>query len=265
MYRRHINRFIAAGLLTLLLASQAFAQPVEQPRRLAPGILTEIPSAAQPRETFTGPVSLRHLETIDFTPNYSSKEQTLFEKSKLITFRRPIWNLDFAFKPLRMTVASIPQATGKLQRKPILYMVYRIRNGGTALRQTQQADQSFKSEEVNIASLAGHPTAQRFMPHIVLVGWIYNPETRKYEKREYLDRIIPGALRTIQDREIIPAGAKPMLNDQDGKPVLGPDGKPLIPFEFWSNCTGQPDPGHDKNRRQQRLGRNDLGGHRSKD
>ena len=85
MHRRHFDRFIAAGLLTLLLVSQAFAQPPQQPRRLAPGILTEIPSAAQPRETFTGPLPLKHLPTIDFKPNYSSKEQTLFEKSKLIT------------------------------------------------------------------------------------------------------------------------------------------------------------------------------------
>lgn len=227
MHLRLFKRIFIVGLLTYLFVSQTVAQPINQPRRLAPGVLTEIPSNIQERETFSGPKKLEHLPTIQFTPNYVAKSETLFERSKLVTFRRPVWELDFAFKPLRMTVASIPQANGKLRRVPILYMVYRIRNNGKALRQTEQPDGSFRSEEVNVASLSGHPTAQRFVPRFVLEGWVYNADTREYEKKTYMDQIIPGALRTIQDREIIPP-AKPMLRDENGKPVLGPDGKPLL-------------------------------------
>lgn len=221
-----MHRPMLVGLFTLILASPALAQPDYGPRRLAPGVLTELSSAPRPSETLTGPIHLKELPTFDFKPNFSPKEETLFERSKAVTFRRSIWSLDFAFKPLRMAVANVPQPSGKLARRQIVYMVYRIRNDGTALRQAQQADGTFRTEEVALSS-AGSTTKPRFIPHFVLAGTFYNEKTGKYETQEYLDRVMPGALRTILDREIIPP-AKPMLKDQDGKPLLGPDGKPLI-------------------------------------
>lgn len=223
---RPFSRHLLLGPSILLLASQALAQPGNEPRPLAPGVLTVVAPAPQESETMKGPVPLKNLPTLDFTPNFSPKEETLFERAKSVTFRRPIWSLEFAFKPLRMTVASVPQPSGKLARRQVLYMVYRIRNNGKALHQSQQADGTFKTEAVSTASL-GNTNDPRFVPHFVIVGTFFNETTQKYEEHSYLDQVMPGALPTILARENIPP-AKPMLKDADGNPLLGPNGKPLV-------------------------------------
>jgi hypothetical protein len=92
-----------------------------------------------------------------------------------------------------MLYVDIPQPSGKLQKKLIWYMVYRVKNTGAQLTPKQDADGSFttdkKGDEV------------RFSPQFVLQSHEF--------KKEYLDRVIPTALGPIQTRE---DPNRPLLN-----------------------------------------------------
>ena len=165
-----------------------------QERRLAPGVLTVISPEEEEGETFTGPVPIveiiRGMPELDWTPNYDPKSATIFEKARRVIFRRNIWALEFAFKPVRMLEVDVAQPSGKMQRKRIWYMVYRVRNTGYALQPKETVDRwqqtAFEITEVNYQN-------RRFFPHLVLYSHEY--------KKEYLDRIIPAAQKAIQRRE----------------------------------------------------------------
>lgn len=181
-------------LATVVVPESVWAQEGSGIRPLAPGVLTVIPSATQDGETFSGSLPLVEVVTgipdLDWTPNYTPKSNTLLEIAKEVVLRRAIWDLEFAFKPLRMIEVDVPQPTGVMRRKFIWYMVYRVSNRGLALNPTATEDsfghKTYKIEKVN------YPT-RRFFPHFVL-------ESREYQK-SYLDRILPAAQIAIQERE----------------------------------------------------------------
>jgi hypothetical protein len=154
-----------------------------------------IPPAREASETFSGPRPIVEITAgipgLAWDPNYEPKSATLIERAKRVTFRRSVWNLEFAFKPLRMIEVDVPQPTGKMQRKLIWYMVYRVKNVGYDLSPVSVTDDAqgkkvYNVERVNFPAL-------RFMPSIVL---------RSHEfQKEYLDRLIPAAKQVIEARE----------------------------------------------------------------
>src|SRR5687767_1343943 len=96
--------------------AQRSAAPKDRFRRIAPGIETTIPidwDATETRSVHDLVDILHRFPDLEWTPNYVPKTATLFEKSKQVSFRRPIWNLEFTFKPLRMIRVDVPQADGK--------------------------------------------------------------------------------------------------------------------------------------------------------
>lgn len=170
------------------------------PRRLAPGVVTVIPPAPEEQETFTGPLELvditQGMPQLNITPNYSPKTDTVYEQAQRVVLRRQIWNLEFAFKPIRMVNVDVPQPSGKMQRKLIWYMVYRVKNVGQQLSPTPVQDDFqhtlYTAEQAPAGSLW-------FFPHFVLSGKVLAGD--KYETKEYLDRVIPVALDPILRRE----------------------------------------------------------------
>ncbi len=192
----YLRLFLPAlvALATGLSTGWGVAQDAPTIRPLAPGVLTVIPSTIKEGETFTGPMPIVEIVTgipdLDWTPNFTPKSKTLQEMAKQVVYRRAIWDLEFAFKPLRMIEVDIPQPTGKMQRKLIWYMVYRVSNRGMSLNPTASEDQygnkTYTVERVNF------PT-RRFFPHFVL-------ESVDFQK-SYLDRVIPAAQQAIQIRE----------------------------------------------------------------
>ena len=188
-------------LLAMMLCGSVLAQqpppaagPAPKLRPLAPGVLTVIPAETEPEETFSGPIQI--VEVVDgipnlkWTPNFDPQSNTLEEKAKRAIYRRDIWSLEFAFKPLRMLEVDIPQPTGKMQRKLIWYLVYRVKNAGYAIRpQPELANDPLgphKTQFVNFPS-------RRFFPHFVL-------RSQDFDK-EYLDQVNPAAQAAIQKRE----------------------------------------------------------------
>jgi hypothetical protein len=229
-----INTLAALAVAASTAISAARAQDAAAKnsyRRLAPGVETTIPILRDSSETVS-----RH-DIVDLLygvpdlpwkpteqgeaekPNYLAETQTLASMAKDVPFRRTIWNLEFTFKPLRMIEVDIPQASGKMERKQIWYMVYRVKNNGAHLRPKQrEADET-------VATGAEFGGDQATIPKgtfdIELVDKVVLPVDAKGLEREaikfmplfvleshklatpkaYLDHVIPVAVPEIQRRE----------------------------------------------------------------
>ncbi|MCA9246553.1 MAG: hypothetical protein KDA42_05540 [Planctomycetales bacterium] len=182
--------------LTLALGHRAVGQQAPpKPRILAPGVETTIPSDIVPEETLSVHplIELRAKNSLQWTPNYNPESRTLYAKVAEVEFRRQIWCLEFIFKPLRMVEVDVPQPSGKMQRKLIWYMVYRVRNAGSQLDPQQQEDGTFTTAPV--------ANEVRFIPQFVLES--NDPELKDADgrKKAYLDRVIPVAKAPILRRE----------------------------------------------------------------
>lgn len=188
-----LRRFAIAfsGAVALFVIT---ARGQESPRPLAPGVLTVIPADAQPSETVTGPVAIPEIvegmKDLKWTPQFAPESETILDRAAHTVFRRPVWCLEFAFKPLRMIDVDVPQSSGKMQRKRVWYLVYRVKNNGYDLNPTATPDKwghsVYSVEQVNFKT-------RRFLPHIVLHSFEFG--------KEYLDRVIPSAQRAIEERE----------------------------------------------------------------
>src|SRR5262245_13776007 len=131
-----MNRFWSQILIAACAVLPALGQSLQAQgsRSLAPGILTVIPPTPVAEETFAGPRPLveipANIPDLEYTPKFEAKTATIFEKAKNVTLRHGIWNLELGFKPMRLLEVDVPQPTGRMQRKLIWYMVYRVKNNG---------------------------------------------------------------------------------------------------------------------------------------
>jgi hypothetical protein len=194
-----LRRFLLVLVgVTLATPSLGVAQPT---RRLAPGVLTTIRAEPEAEETFTGPIRIVALSgnELVWTPNYSAKTDNLVERANRSILRRDIWNLEFSFKPLRMIAVDVPQPDGKLSRKIVWYMVYRIRYLGQDIRPARRQDEFGKVTFPNIERFSRGD--RRFMPNFVFDAVEFN--------KSYLDRIIPAAKSVIAAREKV---GRPLYN-----------------------------------------------------
>ena len=151
------------------------ALAAEPPRRvLAPGVMQSVGS-----ELYEGETVSRHsiVELLAVDPG--------LKQAKEVRFGREIWYLDFQFKPVRMIEVDLPQADGRMRRKLIWYLVYRVTNPGKVMPSTEAADGKFQLR----------PSDQpiRFIP-------VFGLQSHEYDKW-YPDRVIPAALGPIQTRE----------------------------------------------------------------
>jgi len=210
---------VCLGLPALAIAQQ-------QSRQFAAGVLTTIPPAPEAEEMFSGPRPLVEvplaIKDLKYEPKLSSVSTTVYERAQSATLRRTIWNLEFSFKPMRMVYVDVPQASGRMQRQLVWYIVYRVRNLGhhmkpkgmitpeviaedknpnedvlalvePAVPDPKALYEQFKDYTNEVEVFGRKTTDLRFFPHFVLHSTEY--------KKEYLDRVIPAALAPIQQRE----------------------------------------------------------------
>lgn len=145
-------------------------------RRLAPGVMKSVNPMREYKETVC-----RHdvVELVAVNPSY--------EWAKKQVFRRDIWALQFAFKPMRFIWVDIPQANGAMKRKLIRYLVYSVTNPGKIAHPAVQPDGTAKLEPVD--------KPVHFSPQFVLESLEEN------DNRAYPDRVIPLAVPAIRMRE----------------------------------------------------------------
>ncbi|UUO06350.1 hypothetical protein M4951_23755 [Blastopirellula sp. J2-11] len=172
--------------------------PHNPPRRVfAEGVLTNIPSDLRSEETFTGPEPileiLKGAQGLDWTPETLPETRTLKAMAEQVIYRRNVWGLDFSFKPIRMIEVDVPQPTGKMQRKTLWYMVFRVRNMGNPLEATAT---TFETGDTlyEAVQASGSTAPIRFFPRFVLES--------SDQKKEYLDRLVPVAMEPIAAREM---------------------------------------------------------------
>ena len=187
-------------------AEQRKDPSTQEQSQFAPGVVIVVPPAPHPQETFDGPLTLQSLLDAhpeiqfggdthpDGEPHFDPRSRTLVEMAKQVILRREIHCFEFSFKPLRQIYIDIPRSDGRMQRKLVWYMVYRLRYRGGDLRPA--AD-----------TIAGVPIFKRMesiryesrlcVPMFVLRNHVTG--------KRYLDRILPTAKDKIQVREQITA------------------------------------------------------------
>jgi hypothetical protein len=184
--------------LFFALTTESVSQQAQQPRGerpLAPGVLTTIPPSFTPEETVSTHdlIEVRANQTLQWKPEYLSVSDTLYGMADDVKFRREIWSLGFAFKPLRMIEVDVTTPAGGSQRKQVWYLVYRVRNTGQVLKPVQGQGGVYTAELAK-----GGPI--RFIPQFVLASQD-RLATGEPAAKVYLDRVIPAAVAAISERE----------------------------------------------------------------
>jgi hypothetical protein len=117
-----------------------------------------------------------------------------------------------------MIWVDIPQASGRMQRKLVWYMIYQVRNKGQHLSPRPQPDGTVTIEPVD--------REVRFFPQFVL-------ESHEY-KKAYLDRILPTAIAAIQQKE---DPNRKLLNSVEIGSQLVPLSTELVDKGVWGVAT----------------------------
>lgn len=232
---------LGAGLMILTMAQApvSFAQDPASPSDsrveqaiFAPGVVRVIPPAPHPDETFDGPLTLKSLldshPEINFggdshpegEPFYTPPSRTLVEMAREAILRRQIYCFEFAFKPLRHVYIDLPDSKGRMKRKLIWYMAYRVRYNGGDLR---PAEDQVAGVTLPTRLESVHYKERRFFPSLILRDHVNN--------RAYLDKVLPSAENKIRIREQISAKVYnstditrikiPYTNDPSGEGVWG--------------------------------------------
>ena len=192
--------YLAIAMIWVLQSVAVQAQNSE--RVLAPGILTTVKSAIEEGETYSTPADLIEISKarahLKWQPNFTPATRTLFERSLKVPLRRNVWGLEFTFKPFRMVDVDVPQASGKMQRKTIWYMVYRVRYLGEEVHFEAKPDNIGQSDPryTRFSNIRKDAQFRYFIPYFTLRSHLQN--------KEYLDRLIPSATDEIADIEKVP-------------------------------------------------------------
>lgn len=138
-------------------------------------------------------VEIRANDALKWQPFSTTPSRTLYEMAAGAPFVLDVWCLELAFKPLRMIEVDVPQPGGRMQRKLVWYMVYRVRNTGAGLTAEVKPDGSFVTAEEGTEPI-------RFLPQFVLASQDRAAGGQPLDKA-YLDRVIPAAIEPIRLRE----------------------------------------------------------------
>ena len=171
-------------------------------RKLAPGVETTIPIQWKKEEVLHthDAVDLLAIPNLSWDPHNLAKSRTIAEMSKRVNFRsQNVWNLEFTFKPMRMVRVDVPQPNGKMQRKLIWYMVYRVKYKDGKLVPVKQSNGTYAVEMRQNKS----DKSIRFFPEFTLECPKLSPP------KAYPDHLIPVAVSKIIKRE---DAARTLLN-----------------------------------------------------
>ena len=176
------------------------------PRQLASGVVRIVTSQLDAADTVSGPLTLHKLAAASadsqWQPYSAPESDTLYQMARNVVVRRPIWQLEFGFKPMRMTRAEWTDRNGRQRSGLVWYLVYYVRNRGDHLRPVTPPDAS--EDERARPQLERDEHAVRFIPNFVLEAHDI--------KKAYLDRTLPSVAETIRRHE---DPDRPMFNSVD--------------------------------------------------
>lgn len=185
-----ICALLALVASAMLMAGSSWAQPTMP--KLAPGVLKVIPAEPVEADTASGPREFVEVTRVapQWQPHYAAETETLAGMAQRTTFRRPVWQLEFAFKPVRLLTVPILQGDGTAKARHIWYLLYRLRNTGGQLTPVAEKD------EFGHDRFVLQPTERelRFFPVFVLKSHEFG--------KAYADRVMPEVLDKIHSIEI---------------------------------------------------------------
>jgi hypothetical protein len=220
IYNMHFSsvRVLIAFAATVSLVADLWAQPTPgSPKVLGPGVLKEIPTHLDPRDSHSIPLALPGLQSESYSPHFSPVLSTLFGQTQDIVFYRDVWQYDFAFLGLRQVQVAAATDSPTAAKQNIWYLVYRIRNTGKNLTYEQVTENpEFKHIKFELKKDdPGYKVEGIFVPRFTLEGWV-KEENGSYEKVSYRDQILPEVLRQIQlleDPDVHLHDAVQMMNE----------------------------------------------------
>ena len=199
-------RLLSLALVLVALTAGVAMGQANKPRELAPGVLKVVPLAVDTADSQTLRMPLPDLDAKQYAPHTFSSARTLYGSTRDVVLFRDIWQYEFAFVGgLRQIELDLPLADGKIAKKNVWYLVYRVRNIGKTVSYDKITDQLagtdrheivYDRSELDPSTLPG-----RFFPMFELVGWVNNPQTGDYQRIEYPDSVLPSAVRQIQIEE----------------------------------------------------------------
>ncbi|MDR0336105.1 MAG: hypothetical protein LBI18_03345 [Planctomycetaceae bacterium] len=135
--------------LLVLTFEIARGDEVSAQPRLAPGTLTVIPPDIDYASAYNRADMVEVLATLPEVPQELT-DDVRFNKeiwAKEIRYQRDIWCLQFAFKPLRIIYVDIPNKEGSFDKKAVWYLVYNVKNVGTAQLEKITKEQTITTED----------------------------------------------------------------------------------------------------------------------
>ena len=201
---------MAKPLFSLLVAvsllgfarSPVSAQEVGLPKRLAPGVLRVVGPELSPIDAGGRVEPLPDLKVTPYQPGTIPLADTLSTRASDIVLRRDIWGVEFAYKPLRMIEVDVPQASGKMQRKVVWYLVFRVRFDGQVMANLPSSTGGANEIETALTSVERSSIDEiRLFPTLSLTAAVIDPITGDPTYKEYLDRVMPTAISQIRESE----------------------------------------------------------------
>jgi hypothetical protein len=209
--------------LPLLAAEGAGAAPKVGPRTVVAGVESPVPMDRKAEETID-PHDIVELLVgvpgLEWTPQAAENEptETLHYKATNTLFRRGVWQFQFTFRPLRMIRLDLPQPDGKMKKKVIWYMVFKITNPGqhmTPVQGPESKDEQYDAWHKGVytiervdseGQMLANTGPHRFLPIFKLKSHDLNPN------KEWLDQIVPLAKEAIYRREQPPCRLEEFCN-----------------------------------------------------
>lgn len=178
-------------------------EPAFAYRKLAPGVLKDIPSNLDVRDTASVPMPIPGLQPEKYVPEQRSADETLYGLTHRVILYRDVWQYDFAFTGLRQIRVSTTGSEGVEQARNVWYIVYRIRDLGETLSYDEvKKDPKFNQISHELKKGAPVDEASRlFLPRFSLEGSVYNPLQKKYESVAVSDSVDPAIVRQIRASE----------------------------------------------------------------
>jgi hypothetical protein len=173
---------VDAGVSKAAPAAGEMIAPKLPYRKLAPGVLEPVDAAVSPDET----VSTHDITELLYVDSN-------FDWAKEVSFRHDIWMLAFKFKPMRMISVELPGSRGRMEQKRVWYMVYTVTNSGKVMHPVEDADKTYKLEQVD------RPV--RFAPVFALEAHRQLIGEQPGFATVYSDKYLPLALAKIRARE----------------------------------------------------------------
>ena len=190
--QRSFGRWLCLTQVVALLGVTSLVHEAA-PRKLVDGVVKVVPAAPNAGDTVSGPYAMRSLLAAAagtaWKPYSMPASETLLARAETATMHRPVWQLEFGFKPIRMLRTEIREADGSSRRVLVWYMVYYVRNPGQHLSPTPEPN-AFQANEFQVKP---RDHVVRFLPTFVLQAHDV--------KKAYLDQVLPTVVEQIRARE----------------------------------------------------------------